>query len=144
MMIVDDTYIIVGSANINNRSLSGTRDTEIAIGAWQPHYVKDRAVGQVHQFRMSLWAEHMGGSKDYHVNPSDKHALQKVVELAKESWHVYAGLLVKNLPCHLMYYPIHVNADGSLHEYPLHHHIPDTNAKILGSQSAKLPRALTT
>lgn len=36
MMIVDDEYIIVGSANINQRSLAGTRDTEIAIGAYQP------------------------------------------------------------------------------------------------------------
>ena len=35
MMIVDDTYILVGSANINQRSMAGTRDTEMAIGAWQ-------------------------------------------------------------------------------------------------------------
>ena len=31
-MIVDDAYIIVGSANINERSMSGTRDTEMAVG----------------------------------------------------------------------------------------------------------------
>merc|ERR1719264_2378698 len=31
-MIVDDSYIIVGSANINERSMSGTRDTEMAAG----------------------------------------------------------------------------------------------------------------
>ena len=37
MMIVDDTYIIIGSANINQRSMAGTRDSEIAIGAFQPH-----------------------------------------------------------------------------------------------------------
>ncbi len=36
MMIVDDEYILVGSANINERSMAGTRDTEIAIGAYQP------------------------------------------------------------------------------------------------------------
>ena len=38
MMIVDDAYIIVGSANINERSLSGTRDSEIAVGSWQPNF----------------------------------------------------------------------------------------------------------
>ena len=38
MMIIDDEYIIVGSANINQRSLAGTRDTEIAIGAYQPSH----------------------------------------------------------------------------------------------------------
>ncbi len=37
MMIVDDAYIIVGSANINQRSMSGSRDTEIAVGCYQPH-----------------------------------------------------------------------------------------------------------
>ena len=29
-MIVDDRYVIIGSANINDRSMRGTRDSEIA------------------------------------------------------------------------------------------------------------------
>ena len=37
-MIVDDEYVIVGSANINQRSMAGTKDTEIAMGAYQPHH----------------------------------------------------------------------------------------------------------
>ena len=37
-MIVDDEYVIVGSANINERSMAGTKDTEIAMGAYQPHH----------------------------------------------------------------------------------------------------------
>lgn len=37
-MIVDDEYIIVGSANINQRSQDGTRDTELAVGALQPRH----------------------------------------------------------------------------------------------------------
>lgn len=37
-MIVDDEYVILGSANINQRSMAGSRDTEIAVGAYQPHY----------------------------------------------------------------------------------------------------------
>jgi phospholipase D1/2 len=41
-MIVDDEYVIVGSANINQRSLEGTRDTEIAMGAYQPRYTWGR------------------------------------------------------------------------------------------------------
>lgn len=31
-MVVDDEYAIVGSANINERSMSGERDSEIAVG----------------------------------------------------------------------------------------------------------------
>lgn len=37
-MIVDDEYVILGSANINQRSMAGSRDTEIAMGAYQPHH----------------------------------------------------------------------------------------------------------
>ena len=37
-MIVDDEYVLMGSANINQRSLDGSRDIEIAMGAYQPTY----------------------------------------------------------------------------------------------------------
>jgi phospholipase D1/2 len=30
-MIVDDRYVLCGSANINDRSLKGTRDSELAV-----------------------------------------------------------------------------------------------------------------
>lgn len=35
---MDDEYVIIGSANINQRSMAGTKDTEIAMGAYQPHH----------------------------------------------------------------------------------------------------------
>jgi hypothetical protein len=66
LMIVDDEYIVVGSANINQRSLDGTRDSEIAIGAFQPgHSMGSSPVGplprgQVAGFRKALWKEHLG------------------------------------------------------------------------------------
>ena len=37
-MVVDDEFVLIGSANINQRSLEGTRDTEIAMGGYQPHH----------------------------------------------------------------------------------------------------------
>lgn len=56
-----------GSANINMRSLAGTRDTEIATCLWQPAHLRqlmpgvvNMPRGQVHGFRMSLWKEHLG------------------------------------------------------------------------------------
>lgn len=53
-MIVDDEYVILGSANINQRSLAGTKDTEIAMGAYQPHHTwaqkKRHPRGQVVRF----------------------------------------------------------------------------------------------
>lgn len=47
-MIVDDEYVILGSANINQRSMEGTRDTEIAMGAYQPHYTWARKLSNPH------------------------------------------------------------------------------------------------
>lgn len=47
-MIVDDEYIIVGSANINQRSMEGTRDTEIAMGAYQPNHTWARKHSDPH------------------------------------------------------------------------------------------------
>ena len=50
-MIVDDEYVILGSANINQRSMEGTRDTEIAMGAYQPQHTwarkQSNPLGQV-------------------------------------------------------------------------------------------------
>ena len=50
-MIVDDEYVILGSANINQWSMEGTRDTEIAMGAYQPYLTwaskRSSAHGQV-------------------------------------------------------------------------------------------------
>lgn len=37
-MIVDDELVILGSANINQRSMDGSRDTEIAMGGYQPYH----------------------------------------------------------------------------------------------------------
>ncbi|KAK1365347.1 Phospholipase D [Heracleum sosnowskyi] len=56
MMIVDDEYVIIGSANINQRSLDGARDSEIAMGGYQPHHLPSRQPtrGQVHGLGMSL------------------------------------------------------------------------------------------
>ena len=32
-------YMIQGSANINQRSMDGARDTELAVGAYQPAFL---------------------------------------------------------------------------------------------------------
>jgi phospholipase D1/2 len=68
LMVVDDEYIVVGSANINQRSLDGTRDSEIAIGAFQPAHTLAGTIqgplpgGQVAGFRKALFLEHLGVS----------------------------------------------------------------------------------
>lgn len=41
MLIVDDEFCLVGSANINERSMNGSRDTELAVGCWQPEFTSN-------------------------------------------------------------------------------------------------------
>ena len=52
IMIVDDVYAMVGSANFSNRSMK-TDDEELGI-AWLDH--SGKAAGDL---RKSLWAEHL-------------------------------------------------------------------------------------
>lgn len=56
LMIIDDEYLIVGSANLNSRSLDGRRDSEICIGCSESYMNS----GQIRQFRECLWMEHFG------------------------------------------------------------------------------------
>ncbi|RHY14600.1 hypothetical protein DYB36_004964 [Aphanomyces astaci] len=71
IMIVDDRISVIGSANINERSMSGDRDSEIAAVIedveWVPNVtlstlsIRGAAVGKFsHSFRMRLFEEHFG------------------------------------------------------------------------------------
>ncbi len=42
LMIVDDRYVICGSANLNDRSLIGTRDSELAVLITDRDFVKSK------------------------------------------------------------------------------------------------------
>ena len=66
--------------------MSGTRDTEMAIGAWQPmHTVEgDQGIsgvgpyGDIHAFRMSLWTEHFRYWDPLFRFPAQLECTQKV------------------------------------------------------------------
>ena len=115
MMIVDDAYIIVGSANINERSMSGTRDTEMAVGCWQPQYSSMNPYGEVHMFRMSLWAEHLKTWEDTFRFPGTLECTRRVKEMCSYNWKSYnfeAYGIPQDPPPpgHLLLYPIQVNS----------------------------------
>ncbi|GAB4828282.1 Phospholipase D [Ancistrocladus abbreviatus] len=147
MMIVDDEYIIVGSANINQRSMDGARDSEIAMGAFQPHHLGDKQPprGQIHGFRMSLWYEHLGMLENVFVNPEDLECVRKVNQIAQKYWDLYSSeTLEHDLPGHLLTYPIDVSPQGEVLQLPGLELFPDTKAKVLGTKSDVLPPILTT
>ncbi|XP_022730216.1 phospholipase D alpha 1-like [Durio zibethinus] len=147
MMIVDDEYIIIGSANINQRSMDGARDTEIAMGAYQPYHLAARepARGQIHGFRMALWYEHLGKFDCSFLQPESLECVRKMNQIAEEYWDLYAcDTLDYDLPGHLLSYPIRVTHNGEVIEIPGLEYFPDTKARVLGSKSEILPPILTT
>ncbi|XP_076948548.1 phospholipase D delta-like isoform X3 [Bidens hawaiensis] len=146
-MIVDDEYVILGSANINQRSMAGSRDTEIAMGAYQPHHTwaqkKHHPRGQVYGYRMSLWAEHMGTVEEYFKEPESLTCVQNINMIAESNWINFTSEDFTLLQGHLLKYPIKVDEDGKVGALPGHEYFPDVGGKVLGSLS-NLPSALTT
>ena len=72
LMIVDDTKVILGSANINDRSMLGTRDSEYCVLIKEKKRLNSKmdskdfkAANFAHSFRTNLFAEHLG------LNPKD-------------------------------------------------------------------------
>ncbi|XP_050372117.1 phospholipase D zeta 1 isoform X2 [Argentina anserina] len=80
IMIVDDCTTLIGSANINDRSLLGSRDSEIAILIEDKELVSSYMGGKPWKagkfslsLRLSLWSEHLGvqaGEMDQIIDPT--------------------------------------------------------------------------
>ncbi|KAL2241937.1 phospholipase D delta-like [Sesamum indicum] len=146
-MIVDDEYVILGSANINQRSMAGSRDTEIAMGAYQPHYTwtkkKEHPRGQIYGYRMSLWAEHIGKIDRCFHEPEDLDCVRYVNNIAEENWMRYTAEEFTPLQGHILKYPVEVSAEGKVNSLPGYENFPDVGGRVLGAPTS-LPDALTT
>ncbi|KAL6220753.1 hypothetical protein ACLB2K_008509 [Fragaria x ananassa] len=147
-MIVDDEYVIVGSANINQRSMAGTKDTEIAMGSYQPHHTwaekKRHPCGQIYGYRMSLWAEHLGMFDSCFKEAESLETVRTVNGIAEENWRRYTSLDFTELQGHLLRYPLLVDADGKVRPLPGYEIFPDVGGKVIGAHSATIPDQLTT
>ncbi|KAI4314709.1 hypothetical protein L6164_027589 [Bauhinia variegata] len=147
-MIVDDEYVIVGSANINQRSMAGSKDTEIAMGAYQPHYSwsarKRHPRGQIYGYRMSLWREHLGKLDNTFEEAESLECVRKVNAIAEDNLRKYASEDFLPLQGHILKYPIQVGADGTVSPLPGHENFLDIGGKVLGIHSTAIPDILTT
>ena len=72
LMIVDDKVMIVGSANINDRSMLGNRDSEVALRIEDTNLITIQMNGQpyqasslVHHLRVKLMGQHIGSIEIY-------------------------------------------------------------------------------
>ena len=93
LMIVDDSVAIVGSANINQRSLAGSRDSELAVIAHQPEHTLlsqggKLPQGEVSQFRTRLMEEHLGHQHQALTKPNTEECKDFVRYICKKNWQV--------------------------------------------------------
>jgi len=150
LAIFDDDYVLVGSANINQRSMDGARDTEVLVGGLEGGVLRDPTTGlpggQVAAFRLQLWAEHMGGMDPEFEGPHTPSCVAHVRQRALENWAVYVSPTVAALPFgHLCRYPYDIDADGKV--TPTIPNFPDhdgVTATILGSPPPVLLQFLLT
>lgn len=158
--VFDDTVVIIGSANINSRSLDGSRDSEIAISAWQPEHTATGSTayvasgdgegtlptGDVAAFRTSLWCEHLNQFMPEFAQPSSKECIMKIRELADLNWQHFASDdpgAVDDMPHgHLALYPYEF--DPQTGEISTRQEtFPDFNlATIKGKASPGIPNVL--
>ena len=105
--------VVIGSANVNERSMCGMRDTEVAVMAWQPSETQSR--GDVFAFRMSLWREHLGYLDDTGVLefPESAPCVVRVSQMAEANWTEYVAREPTRLRGHLLPYPVVVEKDGT-------------------------------
>ena len=101
LMIVDDKYVIIGSANINDRSMLGKRDSEFCVVIHEKEKYKSIMDGKeikvaqfAQSFRVNLLAEHMGlDVKDnVLIDPLNDDFWKNLNERAKNNTAIYRKL----------------------------------------------------
>ena len=103
LMIVDDRYALIGSANINDRSLLGGRDSELAVLVMDLEVERKDFLGNghpqptrtfAHELRKGVWNKLFGISSS--VRPADelKEAIEKPGH--PDSWKAIQAVAKRN------------------------------------------------
>lgn len=97
-MICDDTDMIIGSANINDRSLWGSRDSELAsyiTGEMDLEYCNHRnnhtikVNKKIHELRTKIFTEHFGLDEKKVIWPADEYFWRCALNIAKINTQFY-------------------------------------------------------
>ncbi|QCE02265.1 phospholipase D alpha 4-like isoform X2 [Vigna unguiculata] len=146
-MIVDDIYILIGSANINQRSMDGKRDTEIAMGCYQFQDEDDdhqMNIDEVQAYRLSLWYEHTVSVDELFLEPERLECVERMRSIGDEMWEIYSSEEIRDMEgVHLVSYPVRVTPEGYVKDLIDGVHFPDTNSLVKGKRSKILPPIFT-
>jgi len=149
MLIVDDAVAIIGSANVNQRSMDGARDSEIAVASYQPAHLPTASSvphGDVHGFRLHCWATITNKMEDVFKDPSSIQCAHRMNEIAEQNWNDFISPQDIEMDSHLIPYPIEIDENGYVlaSSTILQGFFPDTKASVLGAPSLQIPEILTT
>ena len=140
--------MLIGSANVNQRSMDGKRDTEIAIGCYQQENGANKtSLGDIQAYRMSLWHEHTGLAEEILLQPENVECAQKFYSLGEAMWKIYSGKEVVDMEgVHLVNYPIKVTKEGHVEDLDdgNNGNFPDTKTPVKGRRSKVLTPIFTT
>uniref|UniRef100_A0A915JJJ0 phospholipase D n=1 Tax=Romanomermis culicivorax TaxID=13658 RepID=A0A915JJJ0_ROMCU len=90
LIIVDDKFALIGSANINDRSQLGDRDSEVALFVEDKEFVQSKMNGNDYlagkfcsSLRRQLFAEHLG-FLDEKISSADKIEKEQIRDLLQD------------------------------------------------------------
>ncbi|CAD8108230.1 unnamed protein product [Paramecium sonneborni] len=96
LLIIDDEYALIGSANINDRSLKGDRDSEIAIVIYDNKKKQSIMGGEtvrssvfVQELRTSLYMEHFGLKYDEVIDPLSQQLQEQIRTNTRQNTLIY-------------------------------------------------------
>jgi len=149
MLIVDDAVTIIGSANINQRSMDGARDSEIGVASFQPAFLPTETSiphGDIHGFRLHCWATITNKMEEVFKNPSSVECVRRMNEIAEDNWSNFVSPQPVDMDSHLIPYPVDIDQYGNVLAHTANEDgvFPDTRASVLGTPSLTLPDILTT
>ena len=148
MLIVDDTYALIGTANINQRSLDGCRDSEIMMTSWQPDHLATPTSlprGDVHAYRMHIWGSITGQFSESFRDPSLAECVKLMNKIASDNWATYTGAEQVDMTSHLLPFPLEFDGKKVKPRSGLvDGNFPDTDASVLGKKSIIMPELFLT
>ena len=91
-ILIDDRYVFIGSANLNERSLAGNRDSEIGVAMWASNDASlKQCISEARSHRESLWREHLGPGfpEEDFAEPGSDACIRAVRDAAAENYKAF-------------------------------------------------------